>query len=104
MNESPVFPIADIIVHYGGDPTYRGGWSPFRCFLHGDRNASATVNHAAQRMNCHVCLPRSEDAIGLVMHIEQCDYKRAVEICQSITTAENERSAKKKQGMSSLFD
>lgn len=103
-DESPIFPIAEIVANYGGDPTYRGGWSPMVCPFHGDRNASASIHHGAQRFCCHVCMERSEDAIGLVMWQEGCDYKAAVEICESITTAENAPATKKAGGMSSMFD
>lgn len=102
MGDTPVFPIADIIESYGGTPTYRGGWSPLQCPFHGDRNASATINHRAQRFCCHVCMERSEDAIGIVMWQDGVDYKRAVEICESITEAEGS-TARKPKGMSSMF-
>lgn len=103
-DESPIFPIADIVTHYAGDVTYRGGWSPMKCFIHSERTASASINHSAQRYMCHRCLERSEDAIGLVMFMDNVDYKRAVETCEAITTATNEPASKKPGGMSSMFD
>lgn len=82
----PTFPIVDVLIHYGGDPPSRsGGWVPVRCPLHGsDRNPSASVNEQAQRFLCHVCMERSEDAIGLVMWHEQVGFAAAREIVEGI--------------------
>lgn len=81
----PTYPIVDVLIHYGGDPPTKGsGWAPVRCPIHGDRNASASVNEALQRFMCHCCLERSEDAIGLVMHVEQVGFKDALEILEGI--------------------
>jgi hypothetical protein len=105
FDETPVFPIAAVVEHYAGDVTYRGGWSPMACPFHGnDRNPSASIHHGAQRFCCHTCMERSEDAIGLVMWQEGCEFKAAVEICESIATAVNEPAVKKPGGMSSMFD
>lgn len=105
FDEAPIFPIAAIVENYAGDVTYRGGWSPMCCPFHGhDRNPSASINHSAQRFHCHVCMEKSEDGIGLVMWQEGVDFKAAVEICESITTATNEPAGKKPGGMSSMFD
>jgi DNA primase len=109
FDETPIFPILDILHHYGGDgPSSQRQWAPCRCPFHGDdRNPSATVNVQAQRFMCHVCMERSEDAIGLVMQNEQLEFKDAVEFCQGISTAINDPlrgSARKQRGISSLFE
>lgn len=105
FDETPIFPILDILSYYGGSPPSSGRqWAPLCCPLHKERSPSATVNVQAQRWMCHVCFERSEDAIGTVMFVEQCDFKRAVEICESLTNATNEPAAKKPGGMSSMFD
>lgn len=105
FGETPVFSILDVLVSYGGDPpASQRQWAPCKCPFHGeDRNPSASVNVQAQRFCCHLCMERSEDAIGLVMWQEGVDFKRAVELCQQITTAINDPSAKKPRGMSDLF-
>lgn len=104
FEESPIFAIVPILESYGGDPPSSGrSWAPCKCPFHQERSASATVNVAAQRFNCFVCLERSEDAIGLVMWADGVDYKRAVEICETITSSLNDPGKKKPGGMSSMF-
>lgn len=106
FDEAPIFPVIDILIHYGGDPPASGRqWAPCKCPFHGqDRNPSASVNEQAQRFLCHVCMEKSEDAIGLVRWQEGCSFADAVAICESITSATNEPASKKPGGMSSMFD
>lgn len=73
-------PILPVLESYGADISRvrTRGWSKIQCPFHSDSDPSASVNPTTNHFHCHVgCTDRTEDTIGLVMHIEQLGFLAA---------------------------
>jgi DNA primase len=75
--------IVAVLEHYGATvPNIRGtGWTPMRCCFHEDGHASASVNEEA--FYCHTCGVKG-DALALIQMQENCDFKTALQIGQTV--------------------
>ena len=77
--------IGAVLESYSGmAPPHRAGWAPMCCPFHDDRHASAAINSDEGRFHCFVC-GIHEDAIGLIMEREGCDFQNAVAQAETIT-------------------
>ena len=76
--------IGDVLEHYGiGEfAQVRYGWNRCRCPFHDDTTPSASVNYDEGRFYCFVC-GINEDALGLIMRLEPCDFVTAKSIAKS---------------------
>ena len=78
-----------VFTHYGL-PTPRYGEHPFRCPVHDDRVASASVNRRKGVWNCHAC-GAGGDAVTLVMEMEHLTAKEALGFLGELTGTEHRR-------------
>ena len=65
-------------------PEPRHGEHPMKCPVHGDRVASASVNRGKGLWHCHAC-GAGEDAVSLVMALENLEYKDARSRVEALT-------------------
>jgi hypothetical protein len=75
----PRFDIGEVLTYLGAEvpQSRRSGWQKMSCFLHDDRNPSATVNFDLGRFWCWSC-GENNDGVGLIQSVEQCDFKSAL--------------------------
>ncbi len=77
-----VWDIAAVIAFYGGSIPSRSGWAKM-CCIHGERNASATINIEEGAYACFSCGLKG-DAIAIIRDRENCSYGEAIKKYASI--------------------
>lgn len=75
------------------------GWASVKCPIHGDRNASASVNVEIGKFHCHACGFKG-DVYDIIQEAETVEYKEALEIGDKIALnapAANQNKATNKE-------
>ncbi len=83
-----VLDIAAVLLHYGADNIPHGsGWRKMKC-IHGERNASASVNVEEGAFTCFSCGLRG-DTISIIRKMENdCSFAQACAKYKEITGQE----------------
>ena len=86
FDEDEYPPIGIVLEHYGWDvPHDRPGNVKVKCFEHGERNASASVNFDKNVVNCFAC-GFSGTSISIIMQKEGVEVAEAFRIGKEIVT------------------
>lgn len=72
-------------------PEPRYGEHPFKCPVHDDAHASASVNRDKGLWHCHAC-GAGGSAVNLIMAREQIEYPQAAKLLTSITGGASHRT------------
>lgn len=97
--------IKAVLEAHGATIKDRHGWQAIKCPYHDDRTASASVSVSKGAFHCHACGVKG-DAYSLIQAYEKCDFKRAVEIGNTLTADTNQAPTKpaKRAPMKGIWD
>ena len=85
--------IGPVLEHYGWTvPNKRSGNVPIKCFEHGEKHASASINFEKNVVHCFSC-DFAGDAITIVRRKEGLGYVEAVKFIERISGAGNGRAS-----------
>ena len=80
----PDLDISVVLHELGAEHVPTGfGWVPMHCYAHGDRNASASVNHDKNAYRCHSC-GRKGDSLKLLQTERSLSFVEVLDLANRL--------------------
>ena len=94
--------LAVVLEHYGLNVLDRHGWTPCKCVIHDDTQASAAYNLDSQAYNCLVCQVLG-DVYTLVQAKEGLDFRDAKRKAENIANGRSRKVLQQSNTTGSLL-
>lgn len=82
-----VLDLESVWLSFGGQVGGHANWTKVKCIVHGERQASCTINLEIGIFKCFSCDAKG-DALSLIRLMEQCSYPEALKKYKEITGQE----------------